>query len=752
MPEEPQNTPPQKTPEPQGPSAGGGGGGEGGGARAGSPGKGPRVDTELEEFRGIMEVPGTFEEGFSWSSLAGAVFVAVLMVPGSIYMTLLAGASIGPAAQWVTLILFIEVARRANQHLGKAQVFTLFYISGAIMVTASQLEGGFHGGLGALWSQFYVQSDAAVAQGIAEQIPAWVAPNDPAVLAERSLFMKEWLPAIGLIAFTMIIGRIDNMILGYGLFRIASDIEKLPFPMAPVGAQGILALTEETDDDRDESRTGVVAPFARKDPAGATVADPAGEPAGGSWRWRIFTLGSILGLAFGAVYLGVPTVTGALLDEPITLLPIPFVDYTQDTAAILPAVAVAISMDLGQVLFGMVLPFWAMIGTGIGLLTTMVLNPILYAGLPDALPVVGGAGAGVLSSWNPGDNMQQTVYKNNVDFYFSFSLGVALTIAVAGFVSVGRQLLAAKRRKAEEEAAGFEPKETTLPEGRGDIRPWAVIATYVVSTALYLGVSCWLLLLTDGRIHPPLIAVMLFYAIVYTPILSYVTARLEGIAGEVINLPFVREGSFILSGYQGVAVWFLPIPIHNYGSMTVFYRQCELTGTKFTSIWKSELLLTPIILVGSLGFAHFIWGLGPIPGPQYPFAQAWWEVTAENLSLVFSSTLGGFSEFEQAFRADYIFAGFLSGGALFAVLSWAGAPIFLTYGIVRGLNQTLPFAVFSQLLGAVIGRYYFRRKLGLKWRQYAPVLAAGFSCGMGLIGTLGVGVTFLAKAVFKVPY
>jgi hypothetical protein len=29
---------------------------------------------------------------------------------------------------------------------------------------------------------------------------------------------------------------------------------------------------------------------------------------------------------------------------------------------------------------------------------------------------------------------------------------------------------------------------------------------------------------------------------------------------------------------------------------------------------------------------------------------------------------------------------------------------------------------------------------------------AGFSCGMGLIGTLGVGLTFLAKSVFKLPY
>ncbi len=702
-----------------------------------------RVDRELEEFRDLMVPPGTFENGFTWSSLLGALFVALLMVPGSIYMTLLAGASIGPAAQWVTLILFIEVARRANQHLRKAQIFTLFYISGAIMVTASQLQGGFHGGLGALWSQFYVQSDAARASGVADAMDGlnWVAPMDPEVLASRSLLRWEWLPAIGLIAFTMIIGRIDNMVLGYGLFRVTSDIERLPFPMAPIGAQGILALSEEQDEDQ-------LTHAPDDDPT-----DPLNDDKQRNWRWRVFSIGSIIGLAFGFVYLGIPTVTGALFERPITLLPIPFVDYTQDTASLLPAVAFAISLDLGQVIFGMVLPFWAMVGSFIGLLVTVVLNPILHSGLPDAIPLLGAYDGGTLTSWNPGDSMQQTVYKNNVDFYFSFSIGVALTIAAAGFISVFRQVREAKRKRKEEQRLGIELDDALdVPEGRGDIKPWFVILTYIVTTALYLGVSCWLLWISDGEIHGPLVAIMLFYALIYTPIISYVTARLEGIAGEVINLPFVREGSFILSGYQGVAVWFLPIPMHNYGSMTVFYRQCELTGTKFSSIWKSELLLTPIILVGSLLFAHFIWSLGPIPGPQYPFAQEWWEVTAENLSLVFSSTLGGYSEFEQAFRLDYIAAGFVAGAVVFGGLAWLGAPVFLTYGIVRGLNQTLPFAVVGQFIGALIGHYYFRRKMGLKWRQYAPVLAAGFSCGMGLIGTLGVGFTFLAKSVFELPY
>ena len=647
------------------------------------------------------------------------------MVPGSIYMSLLAGESVGPAAKWVTLILFIEVARRANKSLKKAEIFTLFYLAGAIMVAGSGVQGGFHGGLGALWSQFFVQSEAAQAQGLAGAIPGWVAPTDPDVLDQRSLLMWQWLPALALIAFTMIIGRIDNMILGYGLFRLTSDIERLPFPMAPVGAQGILALSEEQEEES-------------KGPVGAAVAEPADRPNDpGSWRWRTFSVGGVLGLAFGAVYLGVPTVTAALLGEPIKILPLPFWDATKITTehAGLDAVAVAIAFDLGQVIFGMVLPFWAMVGSFIGLLVTVVLNPLLYhIDMPSfALPTPWGdmayTGGPVLQSWQPGDNMQATFYKNQIDFYFSFTIGISLAIAIAGFYSVTKGLLELRRRRRE---AGLGDSDETYatPEGRGDIKARWIFLTYLISTMLYIGVSTWLLWITDGAISWPLVAIMFFYGFIYTPIISYVTARLEGIAGQVLAIPFVREASFILSGYHGLTVWFLPFPLHNYGTMTVFYRQCELTGTKFKSIWKSELLLTPIILIGSLTFAHFIWGLGPIPGPQYPYAQEWWEVSAEQQALVFSSTLGGFSEFERAFNGWYISAGLIIGGICFAGLSWLGAPTFLTYGIVRGLNQTLPYAVIPQFIGALIGRYYFQRRMGLMWRQYIPVVAAGYACGV----------------------
>src|SRR5690606_34185811 len=160
-------------------------------------------------------------------------------------------------------------------------------------------------------------------------------------------------------------------------------------------AQGVLALSEEQEE---ESGHG----------AGE------GTPRPESWRWRVFSIGSVMGLVFGTLYLGLPTITGALLDAPITILPIPFIDYTTSTASILPAVAMGLSLNLGLFVVGMVLPYYSMVGTFVGLVITCILNPILYNG--GILRIIGYTG-GILEQWKPGDKLQATFYKNNLDFY-----------------------------------------------------------------------------------------------------------------------------------------------------------------------------------------------------------------------------------------------------------------------------------------------------------------------------------------------
>ena len=286
-----------------------------------------------------------------------------------------------------------------------------------------------------------------------------------------------------------------------------------------------------------------------------------------------------------------------------------------------------------------------------------------------------------------------------------------------------------------------------IPEGRGDMNTWLVVLLYFLITILYILVSGWLI---DW--HRGMMIVLLILGFVYTPFISYVTARLEGMVGQVVEIPYIREAALILSGYHGVKCWFLPIPIANYGAMTVFYKQCELTGTKFTSIWKTQVVLFPIILISSIFFMNFIWGLNEIPSAVYPYADKMWELWAENACIMFSSTLGEYSIFEQAFNWNNLSAGVIFGGCLFGGMSWLGAPIMLTYGVVRGLGQTEPHWVLPQFIGALIGRFYFQKRLGLKWRQYIPVVSAGFACGMGLITTVGVGITFLSKAALPLPF
>jgi hypothetical protein len=56
-------------------------------------------------------------------------------------------------------------------------------------------------------------------------------------------------------------------------------------------------------------------------------------------------------------------------------------------------------------------------------------------------------------------------------------------------------------------------------------------------------------------------------------------------------------------------------------------------------------------------------------------------------------------------------------------------------------------------IGALLGKKYFAKRFGVdKWRSYAPVLLAGFSCGMGLMGMTAIALALIAKSVSFLPY
>jgi len=649
-------------------------------------------DKELKEYRDLLPPPDHFEEGFDWKTIIGAIFIGFLMMPGSMYLQLVIGQGIGPAARWVTIILFAEIAKRAHSDLKQQEIFLLYYMAGAAL--ASPFSG-------LLWNQYLVQSDAARMLGVTEFIPSWVAPGaDSVSMIERSFFHRDWLVPILLLVGSQIIQRIDHFGLGYALYRLTSDVEKLPFPMAPVAALGTMALAESAEEKK------------------------------ASWKWRVFSIGGVIGLAFGSVYVLLPIVSGLIFTEQIRLIPIPWIELTGYTEGFLPAVATGLQFDLGLVFVGMVLPFWAVIGGLIGLIITIILNPILYS-------------AGILHRWHPGMETVDTVFANNFDFYMSFGIGLGLAIAFIGIWSVIRSF-----RSGNEERGSLKDLFNP-PAGRGDFNFWIAIGIYFFSTLAYVALCVWLV---------PSFPWVFFlgYGFVYTPIISYITARMEGIAGQFVSLPLVREASFIAGarffGYQGIEIWYAPIPIHNYGEATVQFRQIELTGTSIRGIIKAELLVFPIVMVASLIFSQFIWRLAPIPSASYPFAQELWHLQALNTLLMQTSTLEGNSMFYQALDSMTIFSGLGFGVIMYAVLSFLGLPILLIYGVVRGLGQSTPHGLILEVIGAFAGRYFFMKKYGPMWRQYAPVLLAGFSCGMGLSGMFAMGFALIMKSLGHMAY
>ena len=650
-------------------------------------------DKELQEYRDLLKTPTHFEEGFDWKTIVGAIFIGFLMMPGSMYLQLVIGQGIGPAARWVTIILFAEIAKRSYTELKQQEIFLLYYMAGAAL--ASPFSG-------LLWQQYLVQSDAARMLGLTEFIPTWVAPQPGSEsLIERTFFHRDWLIPVLLLVGAQIVQRIDHFGLGYALYRITSDVEKLPFPMAPVGALGTMALAESTEEKK------------------------------ASWKWRVFSVGGVIGLAFGTIYVLLPAVSGLLFTEPIRIIPIPWVELTPYTEKILPAVATGIQFDLGLFFIGMVLPFWAVIGGLIGIVITFIANPFLYE-------------HGILHRWHPGMETVETVFANNFDFYMSFSIGLGLAIGLIGIWYVVKSFRGEHAKHRESWSKLFEP-----PEGRGDINFWVSIAIYVFSTLAYVGMS---LLLVPNF---PWIFFLL-YGFIYTPVISYITARMEGIAGQFVSLPLVREASFIAGakffGYQGIEIWYAPIPIHNYGEATVHFREIELTGTSIRGIIKAELVVFPVVMIASLLFSQFIWQLAPIPSSNYPYAQELWHLQALNTLLMQTSTLEGNSLFFQALSGPVVMGGISLGLVLYAILNSLGLPVLLVYGVVRGLGQSTPHGFILEVSGALIGRYFFQKKYGTMWRQYAPVLLAGFSCGMGLTGMFAMGCTLILKSLGKMAY
>ena len=639
-----------------------------------------------------------FEDGFTIRTLIGALFVGLIMMPGAMYLGLVAGQGLGPAAQWVTIVLFSEIARRSFQPLKKQELYILFYITGGIAGSAL-LHLGLSGGpiAGLIWSQYLVQSPQV--GELSQLIPSWVAPkaNDPSIIA-RTFISQAWFIPVLLIVVNEFVGRMIWIGGGYIIFRMTSDVEKLPFPMAPIAAAGATALAE----------------------SGAKEE---------SWRWNVFSIGAVIGLVFGAIYVTVPVVTGVVLPKPIQIIPIPFIDLTQSTEGSLPAAWMAISGDISNVFIGFVIPFNILFGQFVScIICKIFLAPVLQK-------------AGFFPSWTEGTPYLQTELATNIDLWMSIGIGTALGIGIIGLITVSYTAMKIKKDLERPTMA------RTLPAGRGDWPIWISLCAFLFGILIQIGITK--LLVPTFNVW-----ILVFYGLIYTPIISYVSGRMIGLTGMGVGLPYLREATIIYSGYKKADIWFAGIPMIDLGAIAQRFREVELTGTSFRSIIKAEIAMLVILLISSFAFWSFFWKSGPIPSSQYPFAQKIWPVQATMTSIWWTANAGNMADnwLLRALKFDVIAWSGLGTLGLWAISSVFKVPLLFFYGFVAGIGGS-PVGIVPQFIGALFGKFYFRKRFGdLKWSSYAPILAAGFGCGVGLAGMAGIALAMIAKTVNYLPY
>jgi len=650
--------------------------------------------------------PTEFSDGFTLKTMFGALFVAVLMMPGAIYLGLLVGQNLGPAGQWTTIILFTEVARRSFTVLTRQELYMIYYMAGSVnyMAGGLMLAGGAFAWL--IWAQYLVQSPAASNFGIAQDIPAWYAPPlGSQAYVQRTFLHHDWLVPIALMLAGLVLSRMQWIGLGYFLFRTTSDVERLPFPMAPIAAQGATALAEVS-----------------------------GEKEG--WRWPVFSVGTMIGLVYGCLYIAIPVITSGFLADPISLVPIPFIDLTGNMEDVFPASRIGIGTELGAILWGFVIPFPIVVGQFIGsMFTNFIFSPMLYRMNPGLFP-----------TWAKGMNLIQSEMTLQFDMFMSIGIGVALAIAIIGIHAVVMAMLKARVRRAQGlETHGY----GNVPEGRGDFSIWIALAVWSLGTLGYIVMA--------HRLVPdfPMIFLLMF-AFFWTPLTSYMSARMLGLTGRPLEIPYVQSATFILSGYKGIDIWFAPMPFADVGWAAQMFREVELTGTKMITVVKAEIFLLVLMLVFSFAYWSFFWRSSQIPSSQYPYAQTFWPLYAFYQALWATATLdqpGGQPTFLiQALKFDVI--GYAGGGALAAYLAFMALkiPSLWFYGVAAGFPASCWWSI-PMFVGAILGRYYFSPRFGAQtWMRYTPVLAAGYTCGIGLIGMVSIGLTIIFKAVRSLPF
>jgi len=616
-----------------------------------------------------------FESGLTWRSILALIFGCVVLLPAIIFLYCVSGRWLAGTA-WILLLLWNEVGRLFGSRLSKQELFIVYSFERFASTTALV-------GINLLLHGYMRRSPLSTRFQLREAIPTWFSPPFGSTsFMTRSLFHPDWILPVSVMLGLSFLVQVGGIALGYFFYYLYSRVEKLPFPIHVAAADGIVTLAQRT-----ERRMGIV------------------------------TIGSFIGMAYGALLYLLPLATvGA-----VKILPLPWLSLNQYMDVYLPGASLGIGTDLVLFASGFILPFNVVVWMLIGSLAIFTFGNHLLVKW------------NIWTTWSPGSSIALAWQQSFISFWLVPLIGVGISGALLPILRDPKRFITALRGvsalSSTEKMAGF-------------INVKWLLLLYIASMGGIVGLIVFLI---------PDIPILYFICIVVglNFLWSMISSHALALTGRGIQLPYLYQTLMLGSGYRGAGIWFMPAPVltEQGSSWCGFFKLAELTETKLSDYVKAWVITVVLGTVFALIYTQALWMMAEMPSSAYPWLQTEWPI--QTIFTMWWANIGITGQLTLDLRLLFGAMGVVT--IIYAIAELMHLP-FSLIGLIAGTTTLPPFTI-TMMAGALVGRYCLRRIFGRKrWEQYRTVAFAGLVIGEGVMITISAAIGMIQKSLWVIPY
>jgi len=629
-----------------------------------------------------MKVENEFKSGLTWKSLCALIYSLFVFTPAALWLSL---SAVGVSLQGVslmTLLIFTEISALYNSPITKQEAAIIF---GPASLVGSGLFLNF------IFRAYFVQQPLLRLFKLdPSMIPSWWAPpyaSACTILNMRTFLHPDWILPLIILTISHWIAFAGNLFFAFLGREIFIESERLPFPTVQITVGAIDAVATRAED-----------------------------------RLRIFSWTALIAFIYGFILYATPTIT-SLIGKKVEILPYPWIDLTRFVERMLPGGSFGIATDMLILTTGFIIPEPHVIGILIGSIARfLVVNPFLIK-YPNIIK------SDWATHWVSGMNFTQILQFSNLYFWISPLIGIGLAAGIAPIILRYKLFIHSIKAILNTRLSRSELEERIS----GPPFP-------LYSMVLLFLIGCVGAVILDLALIPSFpVWALILYEIVFPFIVLLASGRMIGSAGVTFDIPYLQNLTILLSGYENVDAWFLPLNLNSGTGWLGPFKICQMTKTSIKSWIKAQLIAWPLSLVAGFIYTQFFWQIAPIPSDLYPAPGISWPIQTQNM-------LAWITRQARFFQVDRIISSFGLFSGLFFLLNFVNVPV-SAIGIAAGFATVLPNAI-TMFAGLIIGKLIARAR-GKSWfNKYRATIAAGAGVGEGIAIIIGVAFALVSRAAW----